>query len=110
LSLHVGGSSASFPTTAKLAAHFLYLQNLFDLGDIVPIFWTLCYEVQFYVFIITLLVGGRMLRLQIATRQIYWASVFALGILFVVSVFARYDLFNFRIHQGVAINRWFQFF
>jgi peptidoglycan/LPS O-acetylase OafA/YrhL len=110
LSLRVGSSNASLPSTAQLAAHFFYLQNILELGDIVPIFWTLCYEVQFYVFLIALLVAGRVLLLRVGARRLHWISVFAFGILFVVSVFARYDLFSLRIHPGFAINRWFQFF
>src|SRR5438477_5151495 len=45
LSLRGGASDASLPSATQLLAHFFYLQNLFEFGDIVPIFWTLCYEV-----------------------------------------------------------------
>lgn len=38
------------PSAAQLAAHFLYLQNLLGLGDIVGPTWTLCLEFQFYLF------------------------------------------------------------
>ena len=38
------------PSGAQLAAHFLYLQNLLGLGDIVGPTWTLCLEFQFYLF------------------------------------------------------------
>ncbi len=110
LSLFVGASDASLPSSAQLSAHFFYLQNLFELGDIVPVFWTLCYEVQFYVFLVALLVVGQSLLKEIGTRRLYWLSVFVFGILFGFSVLARYDLFGLRVHPGFAINRWFQFF
>ena len=38
------------PSAAQLSAHFLYLQNLLGLGDIVGPTWTLCLEFQFYLF------------------------------------------------------------
>ena len=38
------------PSGAQLASHFLYLQNLLGLGDIVGPTWTLCLEFQFYLF------------------------------------------------------------
>lgn len=74
-----------------------------------PIFWTLCYEVQFY----TLFVG--LLVLQQATERrlspethagIVWAVLTAL---FVASIVLRYsgtELFA----PGLALQRWFQFF
>lgn len=110
LSLRVGASDASLPSAAQLAAHFFYLQNILELGDIVPIFWTLCYEVQFYIFLIALLVAGQALFPRVGARRLHWISVFVFGILFGLSVLARYDLLGLRIHPGLAINRWFQFF
>jgi len=34
---------------AQIAAHIGYLQNILGFDNINPVFWTLCYEVQFYV-------------------------------------------------------------
>jgi peptidoglycan/LPS O-acetylase OafA/YrhL len=45
---------------AQVAAHFIYAQDLLGLGDLNPVFWTLCLEVQFYlIFSLLLLLPGR---------------------------------------------------
>jgi peptidoglycan/LPS O-acetylase OafA/YrhL len=65
LSLWMGISVGSLPSPGQFLAHFVYLRNLLGLGDIVAGFWTLCYEIQFYVFLIVLLVVGHGLRTRI---------------------------------------------
>jgi hypothetical protein len=51
------------PSLPSIAAHFLYLQNIFGFTNIVSQFWTLCYEVQFYlVFILLVFLGQRIGR------------------------------------------------
>jgi peptidoglycan/LPS O-acetylase OafA/YrhL len=53
------------PSAARVASHFLYLQNLLGLGDIEFIYWTLCVEVQFYaVFALLLYAAGRLAGLR----------------------------------------------
>jgi peptidoglycan/LPS O-acetylase OafA/YrhL len=42
------------PSTGRIVAHVFYAHNILGLGDIVPVFWTLCIEVQFYTFLICL--------------------------------------------------------
>lgn len=44
--------SAPIPGWGSILAHVFYLQNLLELDNIVPVFWTLCLEVQFYLFFI----------------------------------------------------------
>lgn len=110
LSLRAGASAGSLPSPPQVLAHFLYLQNILELGDIVPVFWTLCYEIQFYLFLITLLVVGHSLRPRFGARRLGWVSVLGFGGLFAVSLLARYDLLGFKVHPGLAIGRWYQFF
>lgn len=47
---------AQLPSWTKIVAHIFYLQGFLHQGQIVDVFWTLCMEVQFYVFFL-LLVG-----------------------------------------------------
>lgn len=42
------GQLAQPPTAGGIGAHLLYIQQFLGFDHIVPIFWTLCYEVQFY--------------------------------------------------------------
>lgn len=93
---------AALPSRDQIATHFLYLQNLTGRGDILPVFWTLCYEVQFYVFFMLLLVVWRRVR---APR---WAAIVVLAALFGWSLATRF--LGFPLWTGLALDRWFQFF
>jgi peptidoglycan/LPS O-acetylase OafA/YrhL len=60
-----GERTIPFPGWDAVAAHVFYLQDILGYGDIVDIFWSLCFEMQMYlVFIVGLgscwrLMGGR---------------------------------------------------
>jgi peptidoglycan/LPS O-acetylase OafA/YrhL len=41
---------APMPSVAGLAAHLVFLQGLLNFDQIVPVFWTLSMEIQFYLF------------------------------------------------------------
>ena len=53
---------AATPSWQTLLAHVCYLQNILGYGDLIPVFWTLCYEVQFYLLFIILV--GLMRRIS----------------------------------------------
>ncbi len=36
------------PNVPQLLSHLVYLQDILGYGQLIPIFWTLCYEFQFY--------------------------------------------------------------
>ena len=106
LSIKVSDTDRVIPSFKQTAAHIVYLQHVLQLGDIVPVFWTLCYEVQFYIFLIALLVVGRTLRHHLNTDRLAFC---AFAVLFVVSVLIRYCTPDVQI-PGLALLRWFQFF
>jgi hypothetical protein len=62
---------AQLPSVAKVVAHIFYLQGFLHQGQIVDVFWTLCMEVQFYVFFLLLVAisqrlgDGRVSRLAV---------------------------------------------
>ena len=58
-------------TTGQLNAHVFYLQEILGYVHVNPVYWTLCYEVQFYAIFALLLV---------------WRSTFLMGIVFLVSL------------------------
>ncbi|RYX82264.1 acyltransferase [bacterium] len=43
------GSGDSLPSISKIGLNFLYLQNIFGVGNVFSPAWTLCIEAQFYV-------------------------------------------------------------
>lgn len=52
--LMLSDRSLPYPSMPQLASHLFYLQNILGYGDIVPVFWTLCLELQFYTIFILL--------------------------------------------------------
>lgn len=110
LALRMAFSEAPLPSTEKIFAHFFYLQNLLGYGDIIDIFWTLCFEIQFYLALIALFVFRRKLDQWLGRPTTEWLAATALSILFIYSVFIRFEVFGLVGHPGVATIRWYQFF
>jgi peptidoglycan/LPS O-acetylase OafA/YrhL len=54
------------PSPGKLAAHAFYLQNILNLGNLTVGLWTLCLEVQFYVFFLALLALTQRTKISLA--------------------------------------------
>jgi peptidoglycan/LPS O-acetylase OafA/YrhL len=98
------------PSIGRIVSHFFYLQNLLDQGDIIPIFWTLCFEIQFYLTLVGLLVIAGWAERFIGHRGVRLAGFALLGSTFVYSVFLNYGVFGLELHPGWAVRRWFQFF
>ena len=59
--LHPERAKAPPPSGGQLLAHIFYLQDILGKGDVVVVFWTLCIEVQFYLFFIVLLAVAQRL-------------------------------------------------
>lgn len=97
------GFAPDVPTIRQTLSHLIYAQNLTGDGDILPIFWTLCFEVQFYLFFVGSLVLWRAVR---GKPQV---AAWLLAGLYVFSAFARYGPLVPDV-QGLAHERWHQFF
>ncbi|HWA16790.1 MAG TPA: acyltransferase, partial [Gemmatimonadales bacterium] len=100
------GITATLPSTPQLLSHLFYAQELLGYGSIVQVFWTLCYEIQFYLF----LVGSVVLyaKLPTALRRPALAALAAAAV-FLLSLYVRYFHVSWLPH-GLALDRWFQFF
>ncbi len=92
--------ATDLPTLAQIVAHVFYAQNLLGYGDIIDIFWTLCYEIQFYLFFVLLLIARR----RVPNRNL---SIVVLAGVFVASLVLQFTTAD--IH-GLALERWYQFF
>lgn len=101
LTIRFFGMHPDIPTPAQVLAHLFYAQNLLGYGDVLPIFWTLCYEIQFYVGYVFLLI---LWRKYPADRR---TAILGLAVLFSLSLYTRYGPNNI---EGLALHRWFQFF
>lgn len=96
----------TWPSVPQLVAHVFYAQELLGFGSVIAIFWTLCYEIQFYVFYVALFVARP--RLPVALQGAT-AAVVGAALLFGLSLWTRYWPPEW-LPQGLAINRWFQFY
>lgn len=94
------------PSTPQLLSHLVYGQELLGYGSVVPVFWTLCYEIQFYAFFVGLVVVQA--SLPAALRRPSVTALFCAA-LFVLSLWTRYWP-PAGLPHGLAIDRWFQFF
>jgi peptidoglycan/LPS O-acetylase OafA/YrhL len=97
------------PTVAQVAAHLMYAQDLLGFGHILPIFWTLCYEFQFYLVLVGLLVMYRTIANRVGDRPARRLLATACGGLFVLSIAVHHGLLP-PAPRGVALDRWHQFF
>ncbi|QJU59809.1 acyltransferase [Sphingomonas sp. AP4-R1] len=70
------------PSVAQVAAHVVYLQGILGQPGLNPAFWTLTYEVQFYLFFVSLLVlAARLVRMGVpAAMPIAWVVMTALAL------------------------------
>lgn len=86
------------PGIGRFVAHVFYLQNIFQYRNIVSQFWTLCYEVQFYLALVLLIGLG-----QRAGKR--WGTLVGV-ILFCVSLLL---LTYHRSAHGWFLDWWYAF-
>jgi peptidoglycan/LPS O-acetylase OafA/YrhL len=66
------------PSIDVIVAHAFYLQNILGMDDIVPVFWTLCLEIQFYLVLMILLgisqklIAKQKTLFQFLTDAVFW--------------------------------------
>jgi peptidoglycan/LPS O-acetylase OafA/YrhL len=60
LSLKVTGKLHNLPSSPQVLAHLVYVQEIARVPEIVPAYWTLTYEVQFYIVLVASLVASRL--------------------------------------------------
>jgi peptidoglycan/LPS O-acetylase OafA/YrhL len=109
LRLMGGVSSAELPSLPQILSNMFYLQEFLGYAHISPVFWTLCFEIQFYLtFVFVLVLGaklGRVTNVAIGSA----AVIFTFTALFLASLLASVDLWV-AAPRGVALHRWNEFF
>ena len=95
-------TQAPVPGIVAVVAHLFYLQDFLGIKPIAGIFWTLCLEIQFYLFFGALVLVKDLA--PISGRAFAWLML----PLFVLSLICFWGLIpSFR---GLFIPRWFEFF
>lgn len=98
------------PSIQQLIAHVFYAQNLLGYGDIVEVFWTLCLEVQFYLFLVLLFMASQLLTRSenicgVLQSKPFW---FAWLLLVGASILDFVGLFPWPI-SGLFLPYWYAF-
>lgn len=100
---------STVPDVPTVLAHLVYAQEILGYGSILEIFWTLCFEIQFYLLFVSLLVVWQKLRLRVPSELLTTLAWIVLTGLFVLSLSLRFSSLHAPI-PGLALLRWFQFF
>ena len=69
ITLGVFGIDVKIPSLEQITANLFYLQNLVGVGDIAANYWTLCLEVQFYLFLALVFAGANKIPTSRARRN-----------------------------------------
>jgi peptidoglycan/LPS O-acetylase OafA/YrhL len=93
---------APVPSVSDVIIHLFYLQDFLHRKSIVGIFWTLCFEIQFYLFFGVLVL--LKVRSDISGRLFGWLMM----PLYLLSVACFWQLLPYP--DGLFISRWFEFF
>jgi peptidoglycan/LPS O-acetylase OafA/YrhL len=101
------GDEYQFPTLRSVVAHLFYAQGVLGIPEISDVFWTLCFEIQFYVAMVAILVLSSTHAAQRLLSTRTWLTV-ALAVLALLSVCFRNEWLP-SINSGLAIPRAYQF-
>lgn len=95
------GVAKEFPSTQGVLAHLFYLQDILGFAAISDVYWSLCLEIQFYLFLVVLLwIGG-----QRVSSNGFQALV---AILLVLSLAQHANLLSLT-PRGVFLPYWYCF-
>jgi peptidoglycan/LPS O-acetylase OafA/YrhL len=95
-------TDAPVPSLGDVIAHLFYLQGFLGIKEIVGVFWTLCQEIQFYLFfgVVILLFHKR----SASGRTIGWVML----PLYILSILCFWDIV--WSPRGLFLQRWYEFF
>ncbi len=96
------------PSVTDIAVHLVYLQEILGVPEIVGVYWTLCYEVQFYLVFVALL--GLVQYLSGKRED---AKIGSLGAVIFIALWCVSLLMAggyLECPRGLFLDRWFQFF
>lgn len=108
LSHRVLGQPSTVPSASVIAAHIIYLQNVLGYRNIVSQFWTLPYEVQFY--LVFVLLYGVVERFRAKTLDRYRYGGVAIVIITPLMAASLCCAYTGVSSNGWFIDRWYEFF
>lgn len=97
------------PPLPDILSHAVYLQEFLGYRHILPVFWTLCYEVQFYlVFVLSLVMLEKLRGTGVGDDAVRKVATVALAVSFCASLAIYLGLLPYP-HPALFVDRWFQF-
>jgi peptidoglycan/LPS O-acetylase OafA/YrhL len=90
------------PAWPQILANVTYTQTFLGIGDIVPVFWSLTYEVQFYIILVAALVLLHRIPRSVSLTPALFAMVYCYSLGIWLGAFPSPV-------RGLFIDRWFQF-
>ncbi len=101
----IKGAAAPDVSVAQIAAHVFYLTDILGYPQITGVFWTLCFEIQFYLGFMLMLVGQRALvrRFGASVGNIVRAGMFILAVAGALHLYGG-------LPRGLALIMWHAFF
>jgi hypothetical protein len=97
------------PSLPQIAANMFYVQEFLGYEHISPVFWTLCYEVQFYVvFVLALVLLTKLGLAGAPAAAVRWIATGVLALSFAWSLSIYLGLLP-DPHNALFVDRWFQF-
>jgi len=94
----------SFPSVGAVVAHVAYVQDVFGVPPLNPVYWTLAIEVQFYIFFAVL-----MLAADALSRWIPNARLWLFGLTGIVGLAWPAGIATTALWPGGFIPLWFSF-
>lgn len=107
--LVMAGYDRPLPSAGQIVSNAFYVQVFLGYEHILPIFWTLCYEVQFYlVFVLGLVLLAKLQPDGSGTR--YWrgAGSVLISVSFTLSLLVYVGALPNPL-EGLFFDRWYQF-
>jgi len=96
LSATVKSESFFAPSAGQVLAHLFYVQTILGYRQINIVYWTLCYEVQFYLMFV--------FAMLLAQRGVYY-SIVSYGVLLLIAVLWGTGTVP-NVHQGLFFDLW----
>ncbi len=101
------GDQYPFPSLADIVAHLAYIQGVLHVRQISDVFWTLCFEVQFYLLLVGLLVVSHANAVKRSIPPTLLLAIVGLALV-AISLAIRSGLVA-GPNEGLALIRMYQF-
>lgn len=107
---HGGGRTTAMPSFANVLRHLFYLQRMSQ--QIIPVGWTLCYEVQFYLFFTIVCGLGQWIsrRFSNGRARVIPPTQVSLALFAPVMLFSVVLALPGHEPTGIFIDLWYMFF